>query len=63
MYIISLFIVALASYALGKILARFFFGFVFDLIAERNIHLAMLYLVCLLALMIVTLIYMAIRIF
>lgn len=63
MYIISLFIVVLVSYALGWVLAEFFFGFVFERIAERNVHLAILYLVVLVALLIVALVYMLIRLF
>lgn len=63
MYIISMFIVVLGSYALGWVLAQFLFGFVFDLIAERNVHLAILYLVVLVALLIVALVYMLIRLF
>lgn len=62
MYIISLFIVVLGSYALGWVLANFF-GFVFERIAERNVHLAILYLVVLVALLIVALVYMLIRLF
>lgn len=57
MYIISMFIVVLGSYALGWVLAQFFFGFVFDLIAERNVRLAILYLVVLLILLIAALVY------
>ena len=63
MDIIIMFIVVLASYALGKLLARFFFGFVFDKLAEINIHLAMSYLVLMLVILIVALVYMVIRIF
>lgn len=63
MEVISIFIVALASYTLGRVLAKFFFGFVFDWLAERNIHVAMAYLVSLLLLMIGTLVYMLIRLF
>lgn len=57
MYIISLFIVVLVSYALGWVLAEFFFGFVFERIAERNVHLAILYLVVSVALLIAVLVY------
>lgn len=63
MEIISTLIVGLASYTLGRVLAKFFFGFIFDWLAERNIHVAMAYSVLLLLLMIGTLVYILIRLF
>lgn len=62
MYIISLFIVVLVSYALGWVLSNFF-CFVFERIAERNVHLAILYLVVLVALLIAVLVYILMRLF
>lgn len=62
MEIIIMLVVVLASYALGRLLARFFFGFVFDKLAEINIHLAMGYLVLMLVLLIVALVYAVIQI-
>lgn len=62
MYIISMFIVVLGSYSLGWVLANFF-GFVFERIAERNVRLAILYLVVLLILLIAALVYVVMLLF
>lgn len=63
MEIISLLVIGLASYVLGKVLARLLFGYVFEWIEKRNEHVAMAYLVLLLLLLIATLVYMVIRLF
>lgn len=63
MEIISLLVIGLASYVVGKVLARLLFGYVFEWIEKRNEHLTMAYLVLLLLLLIATLVYMVIRLF
>lgn len=57
MEILYMFMLALGTYSLGRLLAKFLLGFVFDWIEERNVHLAMAYLVFIFVLIISAIVY------